>query len=78
MVWMLLVLGPHVGYHGIRAPGSIWLSLTPGVEEESRREGAVFDRAKARKRRNNSSLFIYCPEFVGLGAVISYKIEHSY
>lgn len=45
---MLLVLGPHVG---IRALGSIWLSLTPGVEEELRREGAVFDRAKARKRR---------------------------
>lgn len=78
MVWMLLVLGPHVGYHGIRALGSFWLSLTPGVEEELRTEGAVFDRARDRKRQNSSNLFICCPGFVVLGTVISYKIEHSY
>lgn len=35
-------------------------------------------RPEIGKGRNNSSLFIYCPGFVVLGAVISYKIEHSY
>lgn len=68
VMWMLLALGPHFGYQGVRALGSIWLSRAPGVGHE----GAVSDRGRDRKRLTNSNHLTYCPAFAGLGAVTIY------